>query len=99
MTRKVLNKKVKKSIAVAMSTMLVMSSSSFHVLADTPAQTASDSNATVSTTFGDGTLENPAGTETITTTIDPNTGNITTIVDVTITGTGTDENGATVNLE
>lgn len=99
MTRKVLNKKVKKTIAVAMSTMLVMSSSSFHVLADTPTQTATDSNATVSTTFGDGTLENPQGTETTTTITDPATGNTTTIVDVTITGTGTDENGATVELE
>ena len=97
MTRKIINRRLRKTFAVAMSAMLVMSSSSFHVLADTV--TATDSNATVSTTSGDGTLENPQVTQTTTTIEDPTTGNITVIIDIEQTGTGTNENGAVVDYE
>ncbi len=96
MTRKNFKNRVGRTIAVAMSTMLVMSSSSINVMA---ASIASDSNATkITDVSGNGSLEDPTTTQTTTITTDSETKQKTTTVDVTISGTGTNADGATVDL-
>ncbi len=110
MTRRTLRKHIQRVLAVMMSITLVMSSSSFQVLADTVEATATESSTAAETgtenteisetvTTGDGTLDSPTTTVTTTTTEDPNTGNTTTTVDVTISASGTDENGAQVTTD
>lgn len=92
-------RKLRKALAIALSSILVMSSSTFHVFGDTSLATATDSNATVSITIGEGTLTDPEVTTTTTTVTDKESGTTTITTDISTSAVGTNENGATVDYQ
>jgi len=95
MAKRTLRKNIKRTLAITMSTAMVLSTTQMAAFAETTLATPSNATAV---TQGDGTLENPEITTTTTTTVEPETGNTVVNTEYTLNANGTNEEGAEVSV-